>query len=188
MKNQTKTQITLHMGQWAVSRSQEESLVSPCLGSCVALCLYSPENKIGAMAHVVLPNRNISLTGKNLHPYPDARYAEEALTILLDEIFRIVGQKDISIKAKLAGGAQMFKGALSRVPTLDSNQSSSTTKKGFPLIGYKNIVAIKQELLKVNIQLVSNDLGGDHGRTVSFDPLSGEMLVRKIGQSQELLL
>ena len=100
MKNQTKTHITLHMGQWAVSRSQEESLVSPCLGSCVALCLYSPENKIGAMAHVVLPNRNISLTGKNLHPYPDARYADEALTILLDEIFRLVGQKDILIKAK----------------------------------------------------------------------------------------
>jgi chemotaxis protein CheD len=137
----------------------------------------------------ILPNRDISLTGKNLHPYPDARYANEALTILLNEILRLIGHKDISLKAKLAGGAQMFKGNLSHINTSESNKSSSGfTKKGFPLIGYKNIVAIKQELLKANIPLESNDLGGEHGRTVTFDPLSGEMLVRKIGQSQELSL
>lgn len=170
MNNQSKTEIRLTMGKWFVSDSGEYELIAPCLGSCVAVCLYETREKIAGMAHVVFPSRQV-VTSNNDN-YPNARYGDEAIELLINEISKIASHKNLNLIAKLAGGAQMFKGIYN--------------KKGFPLIGQSNIQMLKSELVKKNIPLKGADLGGTCGRTVVFDISKGLMLIRRIGENEFL--
>ena len=64
--------VYVHPGQiYAASHS---ALVSTILGSCIAVCLWDPIARVGAMNHFLLP------TGKGL------RYGSEAMPMLLDEM------------------------------------------------------------------------------------------------------
>ena len=42
-----------------------QALISYALGSCVGVCLYDTKNKIAAMAHVILPDRQHSVNREN---------------------------------------------------------------------------------------------------------------------------
>ncbi|MDX1921117.1 MAG: chemotaxis protein CheD [Candidatus Caenarcaniphilales bacterium] len=173
------------MGQWFVTKSSSHELVAPSLGSCIALCLYDKSKKIGGMAHVVLPSRILrDIRSSNFHgeTYPSAKYADEVIMLILNEMIRQVGHSELSLEAKMAGGSQMFVGAQKR-KTLNE-----VDKKGFPLIGRSNAEVLKKELAKFNIPLLGSDLGGNWGRTVSFRVDTGVVSIRRIGSNDELLL
>lgn len=183
---ETKTILRLNMGQWFVTKSGNHELVAPSLGSCVALCLYDKSKKIGGMAHVVLPSRilrDIRSTNFQGEPYPSAKYADEVIMLLLNEMIRQVGHSELSLEAKVAGGAQMFLGAAQKRKNI-----YEVDKKGFPLIGRSNSEILKKELSKFNIPLIGSDLGGNWGRTVSFRVETGVVSIRRIGTSDELLI
>ena len=168
IEKQNKIEIRLTMGKWFVSNSEEHELIAPCLGSCVAVCIYETKAKIIGMAHIVFPSRQMVS-----HPneeFPSARYADEVIELLVQEISKIASSKNLNLVAKLAGGAQMFKGVYNN--------------KGFPLIGQGNVQTLKKELIKRNIPLKAADVGGTCGRTVSFDLSKGLMLVRRIGETE----
>lgn len=59
--------------------------------------------------------------------------------------------KKSRMKAKIAGGAQMF-----------TNQSGKDTIR----IGPRNIDAVKEVLTEHNIPLLAEDVGGNKGRTI----------------------
>lgn len=189
MTGKAKTEIRLNMGQWFVTSSENHKLVAPSLGSCVALCLFDKTNKIGGMAHVVLPSRVLrDIKSSSLHNenYPSAKYADEVIILLLNEIIRQVGHSEISLEAKLVGGSQMFIGAQRRKSP--NEQSSAKERPGFPYIGRSNAEVLKKELSKFNIDIVSSDLGGNWGRTVTCNATTGEVLIRRIGSSEEVKL
>ena len=173
MNNQCKTQIFLSMGKWFVGNSPDLELIAPSLGSCVAICLYEINSKIGGMAHVVFPNR-----GRNKQDdpsdIPKACYATEVLELLIKEINRINKNKSSQIIAKLAGGAQMFKGIYA--------------PQAFPLIGQNNINILQQKLQEYSIPLKGHDLGGTCSRTAIFDLQDGSLSVRRFGADQYLHL
>ena len=47
-------------------------------------------------------------------------------------------------------------------------------------IGPRNVEAVKEQLHKLNISIIAEDLGGNKGRTIEFFPETGMMHVRTV--------
>lgn len=122
------------------------------LGSCVAIGIYEKKIKVAGLAHAMLPKSN---------GLKSAKFVDSAIEIMLDHIFTIGGDKR-NLVAKIAGGAQIFKHL-----TLESLQ-----------IGERNVEAARSELNSRGIRIVSEDVGGNLGRTVYLYANDGRMLVR----------
>ena len=48
-------------------------------------------------------------------------------------------------------------------------------------IGYRNVTAAKAKLESLNIPIISEDTGGNYGRTIELDSSNGMLLVKTIG-------
>ncbi len=137
------------------------------LGSCVAVILYDVEARVGGLAHILLPDPNLSTT-----PERRMKFATTAVPDLLEAMVEAGAQRR-RIKARLVGGASMF-GEL-----LASNQLN---------IGQRNIEAVRSALEADGIEIVGEDVGGECGRTVHFELHSGRVLVRSPRRDQDVLV
>lgn len=132
------------------------------LGSCVGIVVYDQTNQIAGLAHIMLPDSSLSKVGGiNIAKYADT--AVEALITQLSESGARVGY----LKAKIAGGAQMF-------------QFSSASD--IMRIGPRNVEAVKKELIKHRIPIVSEDVGGNCGRTIEFDTKTCMLEIRTVNK------
>jgi chemotaxis protein CheD len=132
------------------------------LGSCVGLVMYDLDKKIAGLAHVMLPGSSLS----KVPEFNPAKYADTAVEVLISRLIAN-GARRYALKAKMAGGAQMF-------------QFAANTE--MMRIGPRNVEAIKKELERLNIALISEDVGGNSGRTIEFDPSQGMLLIRTTHQ------
>ncbi len=132
------------------------------LGSCVGVVIYDDSTKICGMAHVMLPNSSI---GK-AESINKAKYADTAIVLLLEKLSKM-GVKQTYLKAKLAGGSQMFKFS-----------SSSEIMR----IGPRNVDAVKEKLRELKIRIIAEDVGGTSGRTIEFDPETSKLSIRTVSQ------
>ena len=155
--------ITIGIGDLNIAKDPE-TLITYALGSCVGICLHDANLNLGGMAHIMLPTSASMQQDSN--PY---KYADIAIPALVRKMEQSGARKG-SLKAKIAGGAQMFE-----------TFSDSAIGK----IGERNIIAVKQILKNLNIPIIADDTGKNYGRTVSFDPKSGTMTVRT-GSRQEI--
>lgn len=155
-------EVRVNMADMKVESKPVELLTS--VGSCVAICIYDSVHRCGGLAHIMLPDSTIG-TREPLPP----KYADTAVPALAKEIRYLTG-RDSRLTAKIAGGANMFV-HLSNI--LD--------------IGNKNVIAVKKALLHHRIRLTGEDVGGSHGRRVSFNVASGITIVRSHdGESKKL--
>ena len=122
-------------------------LVTPSVGSCVVVTLYDELMGIGSMAHIMLPDIDQAKSKEN-----KARFANTAVEIMLEQMADL-GAGRRRIKAKIAGGANMF-------PTVNRGNAMH--------MGARNIAAVKDELKKRKIRLVAEDTEGNYGRCVEF--------------------
>lgn len=132
------------------------------LGSCVGVVIYDQDKKIAGLAHIMLPESSISKV-KTFNP---AKYADTAIHELVANLLT-EGASKTALKAKIAGGAQMF-------------QFSS--KNEMMRIGPRNVEAVKKELVRHTISLVGEDTGGNSGRTIEFDPCKGTLLIKMVNK------
>lgn len=139
-------------------------LVTVGLGSCVAIAIHDPMAKVGGLAHVLLPEAARGHTVENR-----ARYAKTAVPLLLEDM-RAMGAKGPFV-AKLAGGAGLFGQMLSRGGG----------------VGARNVAASRAALKAARVAVVAEDVGGDSGRTVTFDVASGALRVRSIRGGERVL-
>lgn len=122
------------------------------VGSCVAIGIYDGKG-VGGLAHIMLPEHDgkSELTGK---------FADTAIPAMIQEMKRM--NADISnIRAKIAGGAQMF-----NFPSFSFS------------IGERNIQKVREVLKKNRIKIVGEEVGKNYGRTVEFHTSTGKMIVR----------
>ncbi|UUZ95704.1 chemotaxis protein CheD [Paenibacillus sp. P25] len=130
------------------------------LGSCVGLTLYDNKAKVAGMAHVMLPSSDIAREGKlNI-----AKYADTAIPELI-RLMETLGAQVRRMEAKMAGGAQMF-----------SFGAQSDTMR----IGPRNVESCKELLSRYSIPLKGEDTGGNYGRTIEFDCVTGILLIRSV--------
>ncbi|KUO70098.1 MAG: chemotaxis protein CheD [Desulfosporosinus sp. BRH_c37] len=156
--------ITVGMADYKTAKAPE-ILLTAGLGSCIGICIHDPVLKVGGMAHIMLPSANGSLGGN------PAKYADTALELLLKEISGMGANKS-RLKAKIAGGAQMF---------------SFPGKPPILKIGDRNAEAVEQELKKRGIPLLVMDVGGSFGRTIHFDVGTGELRIRTINHGEKVV-
>ncbi|TDX38566.1 chemotaxis protein CheD [Halanaerobium congolense] len=150
-KEERKTIVK--MGDWAVEQ-EDSQLVILGLGSCIGVALYDDFTKIGGLAHVMLPKSK----GKKK---AEAKYADTAVPFLLEKMIE-KGAKRRRLKAKIVGGAGMFK--------TEGGQSVMQ-------IGKKNIEAVKEVLKNQKIRIVGSDLAKDYGRSMYFHLTDGKVRV-----------
>ncbi len=132
------------------------------LGSCVGVVIYDEKTNICGMAHVMLPNSSL---GK-AESINKAKYADTAIDVLVEKLLKL-GVNQPLLKAKLAGGSQMFKFS-----------SSSEMMR----IGPRNVDAVKEKLRELKIRVIAEDVGGTSGRTIEFDPLTSKLSIRTVNQ------
>lgn len=132
------------------------------LGSCVAITLYDIKTKVSGMAHIMLP---YSYQSKTFSHLTIAKFADTGIEELLNQMLNL-GAMRKNIVAKIAGGAQMF---------------SFTCENEAMRIGERNVLATKEFLSKLEIPLLAEDTGGNHGRSIELSSEEGTLKIKTIG-------
>jgi chemotaxis protein CheD len=132
--------------------SQESSLIFTVCGNGVVVTLRDKIRGIGGIAHCIYPNAK---TGEE----PSHYHADTALKSL----FKVFGRATLSaphrFEAQLIGGGNY---------------------KGVHRARAEEVIKlVRKHLKKMNIEIVSEDLGGSLGRKVIFNTSSGETMVLK---------
>ncbi len=130
------------------------------LGSCVGIALYDPYTKVIGLAHIMLPS---SLQAKN--NLNVAKFADTGIEKLVEDMIKLGASRN-RLVAKLAGGAQMF-----------AFSSSSDIIR----IGKRNAEASVQKLNELKIPIISQDTGGNYGRTIELFSSDGKLVIKTIG-------
>jgi chemotaxis protein CheD len=132
------------------------------LGSCVGVVIYDERQDLAGMAHIMLPTSSLY----KKHKTNEAKYADTAIPALL-ALLEQKGSRLDSLKAKLAGGAQMF---------------SFSTGNDLMRIGPRNVEAAKEKLKELRIPIIAEDVGGKSGRTIEFNPSSRMLQIRTLNK------
>ena len=143
-----------------------KALTTIGLGSCVGICLWDTSSGIGGLAHIMLPDSTKIRNNTNIYKFADSA---------IDEMIRqmvILGANSRRIKAKIAGGAQMF-----------AFQSQSDLMS----VGTSNVEAVKEKLRKEGIPLMAEDTGGSHGRTIVFYPQTGKLTIKAVDKPEMVI-
>ncbi len=131
------------------------------LGSCVGVVIYDPMKKVAGMIHVMLPDSTLGKSTKvNI-----AKFADTGIPALIEQL-EGEGARRFSLRAKIAGGAQMFQFG-----------SEDTVR-----IGPRNVAAVKEQLRKFSIPIIAEDTGGSKGRTIEFDPVTTKLNIRTVNE------
>lgn len=142
-----------------------DKIVTHGLGSCCGVTLYDRTNKICGMVHVMLPSAaNIATNGTN-----KAKFADTGILLLLEKMLRS-GARRQGLTAKMAGGAHMF--------------ASSAMKSDLLRVGERNVQMCREVLRKLNIPILAEDVLGNYGRTITFDPETGMLHIKTVGKGE----
>ena len=143
--------------------SSPETLVTLGLGSCIGLVIYDPPARVAGMVHIMLPDR-----GRSCGPLEKpGKFADTAVPALVEQVCRKGGLRS-RLKAKMAGGSQMF--ALPGAPA------------DILAVGSRNAKETLEILKRLAIPLIASDLGGNKGRTVEFSTQTWMLSVRILGK------
>jgi len=151
-------------------------LVSYGLGSCIGIALVDPYQKIGGLAHVMLPSVTAGSRGGD-----PLKFADSAVETIVTRMLE-AGCARGALLAKMAGGADMFAIAESHQPAGTDPRSDAR-----PRIGERNAHAVRAKLGEMGIPLVAEDVGGNHGRTVELVPATGDLVVRSVRKGCKIL-
>ncbi|WP_026701080.1 chemotaxis protein CheD [Salibacterium aidingense] len=158
--------VKVGMADWKMAAAPDTVRTSG-LGSCIGTVLYDEKQQLAVLAHIMLPDSGMA-GNKEINR---AKFADTALA----DIFSVLQRKGCrmgQLKAKLAGGAQMF-----------SFSSGSEMMR----VGPRNAEAVKQILRNCNIPVTAEDTGGNKGRTIEFDPQTNKLSIRTVNQGESYI-
>ncbi|MCR5797193.1 MAG: chemotaxis protein CheD [Eubacterium sp.] len=160
-----KDSITVGLSDFKICKSPQK-IVTIGLGSCVGVIIYDKSTKTCGMAHVMMPDSTKFPQENN-----KLKFADICLSRMIESLLES-GVHKIELIAKIAGGACMF-GESHDNPLID--------------IGAQNVEAVRTFLENNRIPIVAEDVGGDYGRTLEFDPSNGELRIRTAMGEQSII-
>jgi len=143
--------------------NDSDKIINTFVGSCVALCLYDSKQKMGGLAHIMIPGKG---SKEQVHILP-AKFSENAFERLIEEF----GESN-DIVAKIVGGAHIFK---------------HENGNGLFDVGKKNTDFIKNLLEERNIPLISEDIGKNFGRWVHLEIKTGLVTIKAKTGSDKII-
>lgn len=150
--------VYLKIGEYYIT--QTPTIISTVLGSCVGVCLFEKQARIGGLNHILLPGR------PDLDHYNDsARYGVNAMELLINGIIKLGGKKE-NIIAKAFGGACV---------------TNSFSCENGP--GQKNIEFVTKFLRDEAIKLACHDLGGYDIRKIFLRSNTGDVFLKRLNSS-----
>lgn len=152
------------MGEVVFTRPDLSELKALGLGSCIGLCVFDPHIKVGCMAHIVLPEAKSGSTEVG-------KYADTAVPYVIKEMLAR-GAVQYRMRVAIAGGAQLF--------SFDGSDSKLD-------VGRRNAETVKHMLSKSRLKLIAEDVGGNQGRTMTMDAVSGLVTVKQNGHDIKVL-
>ncbi|MFA4915876.1 MAG: hypothetical protein WC560_04315 [Syntrophales bacterium] len=153
----------LRPGEYYATNQPE--ILGTVLGSCISVCLFDEENRIGGMNHFMLPG---CISTQEILFSEIGRYGLYAMELLIGEIIKKGGNRK-TLKGKCFGG-----GSVLRFRQYDGN------------IPEANIRFIRKFFELEEIPLITENMGGSYGRKIYFFVPEGRILMKRlIGASQE---
>jgi chemotaxis protein CheD len=150
---------TLYLEPGGLVAAARPTEITTILGSCVAVCLWDEQQRVGGLNHFLLPS---APKGQPL----SARHGDAAIPMLLRELERLGGQRQ-RVRAKVFGGALMM---------------GPPRPGAGPGLGERNAELARRLLAELGIPIVAEDLGGNSGRKLRFRTHDGTALVKTLGR------
>lgn len=146
--------------------SEGDTLVTLGLGSCIGVIIYDTGRKIAGLAHIMLPSsREIKNNANKL------KFADSCIDLMMEDLLKRRVSRS-ALKAKIAGGAQMFS------VSLNSDAMN---------VGRRNALAVKEKLKSLGIPIVAEDIYGNWGRTIRFNCSNFELSIKSIGRGESII-
>lgn len=134
-------------------------LSSSGLGSCVGVALYDADSGVVGLAHAMLPEHD----GDGNR----TKYVDTAVEELLERMVE-AGADPGGVVAKLAGGSDMF-------------QFSDGS------VGDRNVAAARETLADLGVEIVGEDVGGDHGRSLQLEGGTGDLRITSANREERTI-
>lgn len=156
--------LSIGLGEMQISSDPGTVMVCYGLGSCIGISFYDPVIRVGALAHIVLPDSAMARAQDG-----PPKYANTCVPYTLEQMQK-KGAVLNRIIVKIAGGAQVLQvsGIKNRLD-----------------IGNRNIEAVKEALKKEGLRLKGEDIGGNFGRTMQFFIDSGKSVIKMVGKGEK---
>lgn len=132
----------------------EDVLIMTTLGSCIAVCLWDRQAKVGGMNHFMLPDNGGGASDSG-------RYGSFAMELLINEMLKM-GASRLTLEAKVFGGGAVISG----MNTIN--------------VGERNTAFVLDYLKTERIPVVSKDVLEIYPRKVCFLPHSGKAMVKRL--------
>ncbi|MCX2565955.1 chemotaxis protein CheD [Acetobacter suratthaniensis] len=149
---------TVIQGEVVISDNPSTVLVT-LLGSCISVCMFDPEARVGGMNHFLLPGGGGGQDGMAL------RFGVNSMEMLINGILKAGGSRN-SLVCKVFGGAAV-------VPSLGR-------------VGHENCHFVQQYLADEGISCISHSLGGILARRVRFWPTTGRAQQNLVQDTQAI--
>jgi len=152
--NPTQNVPTHYLYPGAIFVPRQRHLVTTVLGSCVSVCLWHADARVGGINHYLLPLWN----GDGL---PTPKYGNVAIMRLIEKVRGLSGDNG-KLVAKVFGGASMWE------------QST-----GALAVGERNVELALRILDEQKIKVAGQDVHGGMGRKIIFDTETGSVLLKR---------
>jgi chemotaxis protein CheD len=146
------------LGEYVITDSENEYIITNALGSCVALIVYCEKTKCTAMAHIVLPIKDEIIKNNS---GKEAYYADDITPRIIDFFLKRKDCQKRSLRVTLVGG------------------SISNSQTDFFKIGQRNLQVIKNILNDYGIKYNEKETLGHFSRTVRVYVDTGEVVIIK---------
>lgn len=140
--------------------SSPGKIITVGLGSCIGIALYDKQNLVGGLLHIMLPDSTLFSSVTN-----PLKFADLGIPMLIEKMER-KGAVKRNLTAKIAGGASMF---------------NFSDKNLIMDIGNRNTTAVKNKLKELSIPLIAEDVGGNKGRTMILETVTGLVQIKTVG-------
>ena len=148
--------------------------VHTLLGSCVAITMWHPIQRVGGICHYLLPVRGSHSGNEGVAP---GMYAEEAMILFADALRRAHTLPREYI-VKIAGGGNMFPDQIVPHGCLEGT-CTSERRAGCQIVGCKNIWVARELLAAAGYTVAAENVGGEGSRKVILDLATGDVWVRR---------
>jgi len=137
------------------------SLISTVLGSCVSVCLWDRETKIGAMNHYLLPGGPEDEPG-------NANRGMTSIPLLIQTMVNRHAQIE-NLEAKIFGGC-----------------NSLYRRNDRFRVGERNIEVAINMLNEFDITITAHHVGGPYGRKIVFNTDTGKVRMRLLNNKSNI--